>query len=136
MLTAAQSRGADFFEAQSNSPPYWMINSQSSTGAVGGCNNLASACYGTGTGGFADYLASVVQHFSSSFGIRFREAEPRIPATATTLENGVTVRSRVHTKTITTGLATQATTTSYSLVAFKRVSMPRRTAETASPHTQ
>ena len=72
----AQSLGADLFEAVSYSPPYWMTNSGTSEGGANGADNLASGYFGSGTGTFADYLTTVVQHFSSSFGIAFHHLEP------------------------------------------------------------
>jgi O-glycosyl hydrolase len=71
----AQSLGANLFEASSFSPPYWMTNSGTSEGGVNGADNLASGYYGSGTGTFADYLTTVAQHFSSSFGITFHHLE-------------------------------------------------------------
>lgn len=76
VATTAQSMGADLFEAVSYSPPYWMTNSGTSEGGVSGADNLASAYYGSGSGTFADYLTTVAQHFSSSFGITFHHVEP------------------------------------------------------------
>lgn len=75
VATHAQSLGANLFEAQSNSPPYWMTNSGTSEGGVNGADNLTSGHYGTGSGTFADYLTTVAQHFSSSFGITFHHLE-------------------------------------------------------------
>ena len=71
----AQSLGANLFEAVSYSPPYWMTNSGTSEGGVNGADNLASGYYGSGSGSFADYLTTVAQHFSSSFGITFHHLE-------------------------------------------------------------
>ena len=76
VATTAQSMGADLFEAVSYSPPYWMTNSGTSEGGVSGADNLAAAYYGSGSGTFADYLTTVAQHFSSSFGITFHHIEP------------------------------------------------------------
>lgn len=75
LATHAQSLGANLFEASSFSPPYWMTNSGTSQGGVNGADNLASGYYGSGTGTFADYLTTVAQHFSSSFGITFHHLE-------------------------------------------------------------
>ncbi len=75
VATHAQSLGANLFEASSFSPPYWMTNSRTSEGGVNGTDNLASTYYGSGSGTFADYLTSVTQHFSSSFGITFHHLE-------------------------------------------------------------
>lgn len=76
VATRAQSLGANLFEAVSYSPPYWMTNSGTSEGGVSGADNLASGFYGSGSGTFADYLTTVSQHFSSSFGITFHHLEP------------------------------------------------------------
>ena len=76
VATNAQSLGADLFEAVSYSPPYWMTISGTSKGGVNGTENLASSYFGSGAGTFADYLTTVVQHFDSSFGIRFHHLEP------------------------------------------------------------
>ena len=76
VATHAQSMGADLFEAVSYSPPYWMTNSGTSEGGANGADNLASGYFGTGTGTFADYLTTVVQHFNTSLGIAFHHLEP------------------------------------------------------------
>lgn len=73
---AAQSFGANLFEAVSYSPPYWMTISGTSEGGVGGSANLASGYFGTTPDSFADYLATVVQHFHTHFGITFHHVEP------------------------------------------------------------
>ncbi len=72
----AQSMGASLFEAVSYSPPFWMTISGTSEGGVNGAENLASGYYGSGSGSFADYLATVAQNFSTSFGITFHHLEP------------------------------------------------------------
>jgi len=72
----AQSMGADLFEAISYSPPYWMTISGTSKGGASGAPNLASDYYGSGSGTFAGYLTTVVQHFRDSFGITFHHIEP------------------------------------------------------------
>ncbi len=76
VLADAMSLGADLAEAFSNSPPYWMTNSGTSEGGVNGAPNLASGYYGTGADSFANYLATVAQHFSQDWGIRFHSLEP------------------------------------------------------------
>ena len=53
-----------------------MTNSGTSEGGASGADNLASGYYGAGTGTFAAYLTTVVQHFNSSFGITFHHLEP------------------------------------------------------------
>jgi hypothetical protein len=75
VATHAQSLGANLFEGQSNSPPYWMTNSGTSEGGANGADNLASGYYGSSSGTFADYLTTVVQHFNSSYGITFHHLE-------------------------------------------------------------
>lgn len=76
VATNAQSLGANLFEAVSYSPPYWMTTSGTSKGGVSGADNLASGYFGSGSNTFADYLTTVVQHFSDSFGITFHHVEP------------------------------------------------------------
>ncbi len=71
----AQLFGANLFEAISYSPPYWMTVSGTSKGGVDGAPNLASQYFGAGKGSFADYLATVAEHFSDSFGITFHHLD-------------------------------------------------------------
>ena len=71
-LQAAKTRGADIFEAFSNSPPYWMTNSGSTTGAVGCGDNLNPDHLQD----FTDYLVTVTNHFQTSWGIQFSSLEP------------------------------------------------------------
>ncbi|HEY0758956.1 MAG TPA: RICIN domain-containing protein [Acidisarcina sp.] len=69
ILQQSISMGVNIEEAFSNSPPYWMTNSGSVTGAHGGgAENLQTSQYGN----FADYLTTVVKHYHDSFGITFR----------------------------------------------------------------
>jgi O-glycosyl hydrolase len=71
-LSAAMQRGAYELEAFSNSPPYWMTNSGSASGSSNGTSdNLNPAYYDA----FADYLATVTQHFAQQ-NILFRDVEP------------------------------------------------------------
>jgi O-glycosyl hydrolase len=73
MLAAAVKRGANRLEAFSNSPPYWMTVSQCASGATNANDdNLAPAREAA----FAEYLASVVDHFRSAWGIRFDTLDP------------------------------------------------------------
>lgn len=72
-LQAALARGADQPEAFSNSPPYWMTNSGSVTGSTDGTSDNLNSSYYTA---FAGYLATVVQHFHDSWGVKFRDVEP------------------------------------------------------------
>lgn len=75
VATHAQTLGANLFEAVSFSPPYWMTNSGTSEGGVNGTDNLASGYYGSSSGTFADYLTTVSQEYSDSFGITFHHLE-------------------------------------------------------------
>jgi hypothetical protein len=68
--------GAVYFEAQSNSAPWWMTISGSSTGGAGGAANLSSAYQGTGANSFPSYLVTVADYFNQNFGITFRELDP------------------------------------------------------------
>jgi len=72
MLQEAKKRGANIFEAFSNSPPYWMTVSGCSSGAnVGHEDNLRPGMYGS----FINYLATVVKHFRDVEGVRFESLE-------------------------------------------------------------
>ena len=71
-LKAAMMRGADEMEAFSNSPPYWMTISGSVTGSPNGVNNLKRSDYAQ----FAQYLATVVSHFKTHWGVTFQTVEP------------------------------------------------------------
>lgn len=72
VLQEASKLGVTIAEAFSNSPPWWMTNSGSVTGAVGAGDNLNP----TYSDAFADYLTTVVQHFHDYWGITFRTIEP------------------------------------------------------------
>lgn len=73
MLQAAKARGANKFEAFSNSPPYWMTNSQCASGSILGIqNNLQTQYFAP----FGDYLAEVVKHFKDEWDIEFETVEP------------------------------------------------------------
>jgi len=73
VLQQAKTRGANIFEAFSNSPPYWMTLSGSVTGNRNGReNNLATAHVKD----FAEYLATVAEYFKDHEGIVFRTVEP------------------------------------------------------------
>jgi O-glycosyl hydrolase len=76
VAAAAQSLGANLFEAVSYSPPYWMTVSGTSEGGVGGAPNLSAGYFGTGAGTFAEYLTTVAGHFNSDYGITFHHLEP------------------------------------------------------------
>lgn len=73
MLLAARERGANLFEAFSNSPPYWMTISGRASGAASASDdNLAPANYTA----FADYLVNVVDHFRTAHNLTFRTLDP------------------------------------------------------------
>lgn len=76
MLQAAKARNQpqEFIaEAFANSPPWWMTNSGSVTGAVlPGIDNLKGDMFDD----FADYLTTVIQHFKDNEGITFRTVSP------------------------------------------------------------
>jgi len=72
MLMAAKSRGADLFEAFSNSPPYWMTYSQCSAGAEDGKSNLKEEYYEA----FADYLTEVIRQYRNKYGLIFQTLDP------------------------------------------------------------
>jgi len=72
MLQEAKKRGANIFEAFSNSPPYWMTVSGCASGAnVGHEDNLRPDMYGS----FVNYLATVVKRFRDVEGVRFESLE-------------------------------------------------------------
>jgi O-glycosyl hydrolase len=73
VLQQAKARGANIFEAFSNSPPYWMTLSGSVTGAKSGYQNNLDTKHAKD---FAEYLATVVEHFRDQEGIVFRTLEP------------------------------------------------------------
>ncbi|AOZ93424.1 glycoside hydrolase family 30 protein [Paenibacillus crassostreae] len=72
VLLASLQRGVTIAEAFSNSPPYWMTNSGSVTGAVDGGNNLKDEYYDA----FADYLTEVVKQYEARWGVTFRTLNP------------------------------------------------------------
>lgn len=72
VLAKGIALGANKFEAFSNSPPYFMTVSGSVTGGVNGADNLAPAHLND----FTSYLAHVVQHFQTSWGVKFETLEP------------------------------------------------------------
>ncbi|CAG8643681.1 4167_t:CDS:10 [Gigaspora margarita] len=71
ILFAAKDRGADVFEAFSNSPPYWMTYSNCSSGGRNSTNNLNPSYYDA----YADYLTEVVKWYKEQ-EITFRTLEP------------------------------------------------------------
>ena len=72
VLLAARERGANIFEAFSNSPPYWMTRSGCAAGADDGGDNLRDDHIDA----FAAYLAAVAAHYRDEWGITFRTVEP------------------------------------------------------------
>jgi O-glycosyl hydrolase len=72
VLQVALAYGVNQLEANSNSPPYWMTNSGSVTGAPGSADNLNPDYYNA----FANYLAEVVQHYRDTWGITFKTLDP------------------------------------------------------------
>ncbi|MEV4556755.1 RICIN domain-containing protein [Kitasatospora sp. NPDC049285] len=72
-LAAAKSRGADTFEAFSNSAPYFMTNSGLVSGAADGSkDNLRADQYDR----FAAYLAGSVQRAQAAGGVTFGSLSP------------------------------------------------------------
>lgn len=72
-LKAAKSRGADTFEAFSNSAPYFMTNSGLVSGATdSGRDNLRADQYDR----FAAYLTGAVQRAQSATGVTFGSVSP------------------------------------------------------------
>ncbi|RKE05139.1 RICIN domain-containing protein [Streptomyces sp. TLI_171] len=72
-LTAAKSRGADTFEAFSNSAPYFMTDSGLVSGAVNGSqDNLRADQYDR----FAAYLAGSLQRAQAATGVTFGSLSP------------------------------------------------------------
>src|SRR5262249_47640557 len=67
MLQEAKARGANLFEAFSNSPPYWMTYSGCAAGSASGGENLDPAH----DDDFVSYLVATVQHFQDDEGITF-----------------------------------------------------------------
>ena len=72
VLGEAIKHGANHLEAFSNSPPWWATVSGSVTGGHGGADNLRPDADTK----FADYLATVVQHFQTSWGVTFQSLAP------------------------------------------------------------
>jgi len=74
LKAAIKACGQDVIvEAFSNSPPYFMTNSGCSSGAEDKSkNNLRDDQYGA----FADYMATVIEHYKSKEGILFQSVDP------------------------------------------------------------
>jgi O-glycosyl hydrolase len=73
MLEAAIKRGANRLEAFANSPPYWMTLSQCASGGPDPNTDNLDPQQETA---FAEYLAQVVKHFQTAWGIRFDTLDP------------------------------------------------------------
>ncbi len=69
---AAKARGADIFEGFVNSAPAWMLLNSCTAGGPSGAENLSSAHYTD----FANYIATIAQHFHDSFGITLQTVDP------------------------------------------------------------
>jgi O-glycosyl hydrolase len=74
MLHEAKKRGANLFEAFSNSPPYWMTVSGCASGSKSGQHedNLQPAMFES----FVQYFTTVVKYFRDVEGVRFESLEP------------------------------------------------------------
>ncbi|CAI5476689.1 unnamed protein product [Closterium sp. Yama58-4] len=73
VLLGAKARGANAFEAFSNSPPWWMTQSGDVAGAYSkGRTNLLPQ----NEKAFADYLTTVVAEFAKRWGVTFDALEP------------------------------------------------------------
>lgn len=74
LLRAVKACGQDVIvEAFSNSPPYFMTNSGCSSGNVHAeDNNLRDDQYEN----FAEYMATVMEHFKKEWGITFQSCDP------------------------------------------------------------
>lgn len=68
----AQSLGADIFQGFVNSAPAWMLNNSCTAGGSNGAENLNSAH----NNDFAQYLATIAQHFHDDFHITLQTVEP------------------------------------------------------------
>ncbi|KAG1703102.1 hypothetical protein DVH05_008014 [Phytophthora capsici] len=73
MLGLASKRGADVFEAYSNSPPWWMTaNHATAGGEDGATDNLKTEYFES----FAVYLATVVSKAKADWGVEFKYVSP------------------------------------------------------------
>jgi O-glycosyl hydrolase len=72
MAQAAHALGADVFEGFPNSAPAWMLDNSCTAGGPGGIENLNPAHYTD----FANYIATIAQHFHDSFGITLQTVAP------------------------------------------------------------
>ncbi|KAG6609554.1 RxLR-like protein [Phytophthora cinnamomi] len=73
MLGLASKRGADVFEAYSNSPPWWMTSNRATAGGDDGAtDNLKTEYFEK----FALYLATVISKAKTDWGINFKYVAP------------------------------------------------------------
>jgi galactan endo-1,6-beta-galactosidase len=72
MMSKAQQRGANLFEAFSDSPMWWMNFNKSTAGSNDGGNCLAP----TNNARFAHYMAMVARYAADHWGITFTSVEP------------------------------------------------------------
>jgi O-glycosyl hydrolase len=73
VLFQVKQRGANFFEAFSNSPPYFMTISGSPTGNIDGSkDNLKPEFYDQ----FVVYLVEVVKHYLEKYDLLFQSLDP------------------------------------------------------------
>lgn len=72
ILLKSRELGANFFEAFSNSPPWWMTRSGSVTGDSNGNGNLRDDMIGP----FTEYLATVARYFRDKAGLEFDTLAP------------------------------------------------------------
>ncbi|CAI5475123.1 unnamed protein product [Closterium sp. Yama58-4] len=72
VLKGAVERGVDEVEAIAYSPPWWMTISGDTAGNVGGASNLSPDRYDE----FAEYLATIVDHFHRKWNVTFSTMNP------------------------------------------------------------
>ncbi|CAI7871628.1 unnamed protein product [Closterium sp. NIES-53] len=72
VLKGAVERGVDEVEAIAYSPPWWMTISGDTAGNVGGKSNLRPDMYGA----FAEYLATITDHFQREWNVTFSTMNP------------------------------------------------------------
>ncbi|CAI5975071.1 unnamed protein product [Closterium sp. NIES-64] len=72
VVKGAMERGLDEVEAIAYSPPWWMTISGDTAGNVGGASNLSQDRYGE----FAEYLATIVDHFRREWNVTFSTMNP------------------------------------------------------------
>jgi O-glycosyl hydrolase len=72
LLQEVKARGANLFEAFSNSPPAWMTYSGCASGALDGGDNLDPLH----DADFVGYLLATVSHFKAQEGVTFESLEP------------------------------------------------------------